>query len=81
MQKMHQIVENYAMGFITPLEAIMQMRDLMTDDSKDAISLKMSEILAPFASHMCGIIEGSGKSIKDFGKRKRVVIRKPAATK
>lgn len=69
------------MGFITPLEALTQIRDLMTDDSKDAINLKMSEILAPFAAHMCGIIEGSGKSIKDFGKRKRAIIRKPAATK
>lgn len=71
MQEMQRISDEYAMGFITSTEAVMQMLCALSQvGAADALSRKASECLEPLAQHMVGIIlEHSGKSIEDFEAR------------
>ncbi len=65
MKELKEIASNYQMGFISPTEFLMQVKDFLHfAGAEKCLTDKMDESLLPLADFMCGILTSSNKDYK-----------------
>lgn len=67
MNELKQILQNYRMGFITPVEFIYQYMDVLRQmGAEKELHQVFNNLNMPLAEFLAGIIEGNNKSIWEF---------------
>ena len=71
-EEIERICNNYEMGFISPLEFLMEVKEILRLFGADeVIDRKLSEVTAPFADYVKMIVSTGNNArvnISDFGK-------------
>ena len=71
-KEIKDLVNNYELGFISPQEFISRYMEMLTAlGAEQELYNVWSELDAPLANHLLGILKGSCKRISDFNKEKQ----------
>ena len=67
METFKQLLKNYEMGFITPLEFVLKYQDMLhlVGAENDLRSI-LNQAVQPVATHLANILRGSHQQISDF---------------
>jgi hypothetical protein len=67
MEALKQLLRNYEMGFLSPLEFILKYRDILSLVGADTeLGAILNQAVTPLANHLAGILRGSELKISDF---------------
>ena len=70
METFKQLLNNYEMGFLTPLEFVLKYQDMLYLVGASAdLNRILNQAVQPVASHLAGILRGSNQTISDFENR------------